>query len=127
MTSGAGRRRCGVSRALESLNTVLAARASERERYQRRAAVLEREVRALLLLAGNRTEEGVAELRAAAAAEAAMPMEFGPPFVDKPAPELLGDVLLSLGRRAEAASAYESALKAAPNRAAAVKGLARTR
>ncbi len=94
-----------MSRALQSLNAVLAARSSERERYQRRASVLDREVRALLLLAGNRTEEGVAELLAAAAAEAAMPVEFGPPFVDKPAPELLADVLLSLGRRAEAASA----------------------
>jgi tetratricopeptide (TPR) repeat protein len=116
-----------VSRALQSLNAVLATGSAERERYQRRASVIEREVRALLLIAGNRTEEGVAELRAAAAAEVAMPVEFGPPFVDQPAYELLGDVLLTLGRRAEAASAYESALEAAPNRAAAVKGLTRTR
>jgi hypothetical protein len=31
----------------------------------------------------------------------ALPVEFGPPFVDKPAHELLGDVLLSQDRRAD--------------------------
>ncbi len=88
------------------------------------AAVLEREIEALVLLAGNRKDEAVASLREAAAEEAAMPLEFGPPLVDKPAHELLADVLLALGRPVEAASAYESALKRAPNRAASVKGLA---
>ncbi len=116
-----------VTRAIQALTVVVAARSSERGRYQRRAAVIEREVLALLLLAQNRTDEGLAELRAAAAAEAAMPVEFGPPFVDKPGSELLGDALLTLGRRAEAASAYEAALKAAPNRAASSKGLSRAR
>ena len=54
-----------------------------------------------------------------------MPLEFGPPFVDKPADELLGDVLLALGQKAEAKIAYESALERAPNRAASVTGLVR--
>ena len=116
-----------VARAREALDAFLATRSGERERYQRRATVLEREVHALMLLRSDRNEDGVAELRAAAAIEGAMPVEFGPPFVDEPPYELLGDALLALGRRAEAASAYESALKGAPNRAAAVKGLARTR
>jgi tetratricopeptide (TPR) repeat protein len=116
-----------LKRARAALDAFLATTAAERERYQRRAAVLEGEIRALTLLAGDRPEDGVAELRATAASEVAMPVEFGPPFVDEPTYELLGDVLLELGRRAEAASAYESALKAAPNRAAAVKGLARSR
>ena len=91
------------------------------------AAVLEREIEALVLLAGNRKDEAVASLREAAAEEAARPVEFGPPLVDKPAHELLADVLLALGRRVEAASAYESALKRAPNRTASVKGLARSK
>lgn len=116
-----------MSLALRALEAVLAAAPTGRDRYQRRATVLEREVRALTLLNRGRSEEAVAELRAAAAIELAMPVEFGPPFVDKPAYELLGDVLLALGRREEAAGAYRSALTAAPNRAAAVSGLARTR
>ena len=53
-----------------------------------------------------------------------MPIEFGPPFADKPAHELLGDVLLSLGRKAEAATAYEAALKRTPNRTSSVNGRA---
>jgi len=55
-----------------------------------------------------------------------MPVEFGPPFIDKPAGELLGDVLLALGQKAEAKMAYESALERAPNRTASVTGLTRS-
>ena len=53
-----------------------------------------------------------------------MPMEFGPPFVDKPARELLGDVLLRIDRPREAAAAYEAALRRTPGRAAALRGRA---
>ena len=128
-SDGAALAHAGVElkQAREALDAFLATRSTERERYQRRADVLEREVNGLTLLAGNLKEEAVAQLHGAAAIEVAMPVEFGPPFVDQPAHELLGDVLLALGRRAEAARAYEAALKSAPNRAAAVKGLARTR
>jgi hypothetical protein len=45
-----------------------------------------------------------------------MPAEFGPPFVDKPARELLGDVLQQIGRPREAAAAYEAALRRTPGR-----------
>ena len=55
-----------------------------------------------MLLSEKKTGEAATALRAAAAAEAAMPVEFGLPFVDKPADELLGDALLALGQKAEA-------------------------
>jgi hypothetical protein len=86
-----------------------------------------REIQALALLAENKRDEAEVLLRDAAAKEQAMPIEFGPPFVDKPAPELLGDVLLAMGRATDAAAAYESALRRAPNRAASVSGLALAR
>jgi predicted negative regulator of RcsB-dependent stress response len=110
-----------------ALDAFIAARPLDRERYRDRAGVLEREVDALALLAAGRTNEGTAALREAAAAEAAMAIEFGPPFIDKPADELLGDVLLALGRGKEAIEAYDVALKRAPNRALSVAGLARAK
>jgi tetratricopeptide (TPR) repeat protein len=65
----------------------------------------------------------LAALEAAAKAEEAAPIEFGPPAVAKPSRELLGDVLLGLGRKPDAASAYRAALARAPGRRLAVDGL----
>jgi tetratricopeptide (TPR) repeat protein len=111
----------------QALEEALARRREGSDRYRARAAVLERELEALVLLADGRNDEAIAALRDAAANEQATPIEFGPPFVDKPAQELLGDVLLAMGRAADAAAAYQSALERAPNRAASVRGLARAR
>ena len=58
-----------------------------------------------------------------AAAEAAAPFEFGPPSVAKPSAELLGDVLLKMGKPAEAAEAYRAALARAPGRTLSLRGL----
>ena len=54
-----------------------------------------------------------------------MPLEFGPPNIQKPANELLGDQLLALGRNAEAEQAYQSALARAPGRTKSLQGLLR--
>lgn len=54
-----------------------------------------------------------------------MPFEFGPPVVPKPSRELLGDLLLAAGREEEAAEAYRAALRRAPGRTPAVRGLER--
>jgi tetratricopeptide (TPR) repeat protein len=80
---------------------------------------------ALVLLAGGDRDGGLARLRAAAEAEAALPEVFGPPILAKPGFELLGDELLALGRKAEAAAAYRRALAAAPGRRLATAGLQR--
>ena len=73
--------------------------------------------------AEGRTDQALATLRKAADAEAAMPFEFGPPFVDKPAAELLGELLLERGRPQEARLAFEAALVRAPERTASLEGL----
>jgi tetratricopeptide (TPR) repeat protein len=90
----------------------------------RTAAVYTQELQGVLALLEGRREEAVAALRSAAAAEEAMPFEFGPPPVDKPTQELLGDVLLQLHRPAEAQAAYEAALRRAPLRAPSLSGVA---
>jgi tetratricopeptide (TPR) repeat protein len=78
---------------------------------------------AVVALASGRTDDGLAMLRKAAEAEAALPPPFGPPALQKPSYELLGDELLALGRKAEAAEAYRRALAAAPGRRLSLAGL----
>ena len=62
-------------------------------------------------------------MRKAAEAESAAPMEFGPPFVEKPSWELLGDALLAAGKAADAEMAYTTALERAPGRVSSLRGL----
>ncbi|MEM6494613.1 MAG: tetratricopeptide repeat protein [Pseudomonadota bacterium] len=78
----------------------------------------------IYLLASGDTENGIAALREAAQTEAAMPIVFGPPAVEKPSAELLGEELLKLGRYQEAAEAFRAALRFAPNRKLSNEGLA---
>ena len=88
-----------------------------------RKQIMVQEADALLLLASGKRDEAIAMLQKVAAAEQVMPFEFGPPPVPKPASELLGDVLLTAGRKAEAEKAYRDSLSRAPGRTASVKGL----
>lgn len=78
---------------------------------------------AIVLLAEGRTKEGLQVLRKAAEAETALPPPFGPPVLQKPSYELLGDELLAMGRWEDAAEAYKRALAAAPNRRLSTLGL----
>jgi tetratricopeptide (TPR) repeat protein len=86
------------------------------------AEIVTRQIDALERLRDGKTEEGIAMLRKTAEAESAMPLEFGPPPVQKPTFELLGDELLVLGRNAEAEQAYQSALTRAPGRTRSLQG-----
>ncbi len=98
--------------------------------FLHRLGVLHRELAAELALArvGARVGgEALAALREATRKEDAMPYAFGPPFVDLPSHERLGEVLLQVGRPVEAAAELEAALKGAPNRRASVRGLAAAR
>ncbi|MEZ5313534.1 MAG: hypothetical protein R2862_07705 [Thermoanaerobaculia bacterium] len=63
-------------------------------------------------------------LRRAAGLEDSLPVDFGPPTVDKPTHELLGEFLLRKGRRDEAAAEFRLALARAPGRRLALAGLA---
>jgi len=114
--------------AVQSARRILEATLRNRndaDQYRRRAAILDRETQALTLIGRDRTEDALDLLNTAAADEQAMPIEFGPPFVDQPASELLGDVLLAIDRPADAITAYEAALVRAPKRTAPLLGLAR--
>ncbi len=50
---------------------------------------------------------------------------FGPPFVDLPSHELLGELLLATGRASKAYDAYTQALARTPGRVSVLEGLAR--
>jgi tetratricopeptide (TPR) repeat protein len=89
---------------------------------QRRAIVIQ-QVDALRLAAAGKREDAVELLRKAAAAEQAMPFEFGPPAIEKPTFELLGEQLMALGRPVEAATAFRAALARAPGRVVPAEGL----
>jgi tetratricopeptide (TPR) repeat protein len=78
---------------------------------------------AVVALASDGEVRGIELLRVAADAEEALPVPFGPPVLAKPSAELLGDELVALGRKAEAAEAYRRALAKAPNRRRSTEGL----
>lgn len=76
--------------------------------------------------AEGKTQEAVTERQRIAAQEHAMPLEFGPPNIEKPSDELLGELLLQLNRPSEARDAFQAALARAPGRRLVVEDLART-
>ena len=92
---------------------------------RQRAEIAMRQIEALEKIRDGRKDEGIAILRQAADAESAMAFEFGPPAIEKPTSELLGDELLALGRAAEAEQAYRAALSRTPGRTRSLQGLLR--
>ncbi|WP_164844073.1 tetratricopeptide repeat protein [Croceicoccus ponticola] len=83
------------------------------------------QAKGLAALATGQGEAALTSLREAVAIEDATPMQYGPPMVAKPSHELLGEVLLDMDRKAEAATVFAAALRRTPNRGAAVAGSAR--
>ena len=108
----------GLADARRRMDATGAAAAGGEER------IMAGQAEALSLIAGGKTDQGLARLRRVAADEAAAPFEFGPPDVPKPSAELLGDVLLKAGKPREAAGAYRDALARAPGRTLSLHGLA---
>jgi hypothetical protein len=92
---------------------------------RQRAEIEVEQIDALARLRAGRTDEGLTMLRKAAADEGAMALAFGPPQIEKPSFELLGDELLRLGRAAEARKAFETALARAPGRTLSLQGMQR--
>jgi tetratricopeptide (TPR) repeat protein len=91
----------------------------------KRLDVMRLELEGAADLAEGKSDDGLRLLRQAADLEESLPVPFGPPFIEKPSHELLGESLLSIGRAAEAAKAFESALARAPLRTRSLLGLAR--
>jgi tetratricopeptide (TPR) repeat protein len=88
-----------------------------------RVRILHDEIAALLKHKEGASKEAVTMLRSAAALEDTLPFEFGPPFIDKPAYELLGEVLLEMNQPKDARTAFEKALARTPERTQALTGL----
>ena len=123
--SGARASLTRLSAARRELDAESAKKENPDRSWSSRAGILEDQLRALIDARAGRREEALAALRQAAAAEAAMPFEFGPPFIDKPTPELLGELLLEGSRPKDARRAFEAALARAPERTASLEGLER--
>jgi len=81
------------------------------------------QMKAVARIRSGDSEGGLAALRKTAEAEAAMPMEFGPPMVALPSWELLGEELLRAQKPADAAKAFRNALARAPGRTKSLEGL----
>ncbi len=88
-------------------------------------AIMEREMAALLALAEGQPDYAIEILKSAARSELDLPAPLGLPIPIKPAPELLGEVLLEAGRAAEAIPLFEAVLRLHANRSLSVLGLAR--
>jgi tetratricopeptide (TPR) repeat protein len=92
---------------------------------QHRAQVLDLELQGLTALHDGKQDAAIELLRQATAIEDSMPYAFGPPYVDKPSHELLGEALLQLGRGRDAIAEFRRSLKDTPLRPIALRGLAR--
>jgi tetratricopeptide (TPR) repeat protein len=102
-------------------------RAGWKESGNRRldAAVMERELAALMALVAGGGADAVSHMEEAVGLERELPPPLGPPLPIKPARELFGELLLELGRPREAAAQFERALLRWPNRSLALLGRAR--
>ena len=103
-----------LRRAREALGVAVGAAntASDAEAAREWARILEIQLTAVTSgIAGS-----IATLRDGAIAEEKLPIEFGPPAIDKPSYELLGEALLAANRPQEAQAAFEKALTRTPER-----------
>jgi hypothetical protein len=119
--------RTGHVEVAERARQALAAKArDEREGDLRPAiAIMEREVAAAIAVAAGRRDEALTIARAAADDEARLPAPMGLPEPIKPAPELLGEMLIDAGRAREADPFFDAALRRNPKRSRSLAGRAR--
>ncbi len=92
--------------------------------YLDRLAVMEQELQAAVEMARGQTAQAVRYVKEASRLEDEMPFSFGPPFIDLPSAEFLGDLLLGSRRYTEAVVAYENQLERSRLKARALLGLA---
>jgi tetratricopeptide (TPR) repeat protein len=87
--------------------------------------VMEKTLRGYALQRNGDTAGALGLFRDAASQEAQLPMPFGPPSTIKPPREAAGELLLSMGRPAEARNEFRLALARTPRRTIPMLGLAR--
>ena len=122
----------GARAAYDSLAQRLAARAAAEgwpypgaAEFGKRVRTLGLELRGLERRAAGDAAGAVADLERATVTEDSMAFAFGPPFVDQPAHELIGEALLAAHRPSRAAEEFGRALRHAPGRTRSLLGLAR--
>jgi len=93
--------------------------------YLERLAVLEQEIMAAIEYARGETAQAVRFAQEASRLEGEMPFSFGPPFVDLPSAEYLGELLLGARKYAEAAAAFGLQLERSRQKSWSLLGLAR--
>jgi len=87
--------------------------------------VTEAELRAMIDSRRGNMTGAIDALTKAAAEEDSLPFEFGPPEIEKPSHELLGEMLLAARRPGDARRELEIALKRTPGRSLVLLDLAR--
>ncbi len=87
--------------------------------------IAEQELVAALTRAEGQADEAILLLQKAVEYQDGLTYEFGPPLPAKPVHELLGEMLLEVGRFAEARAAFRASLSRNANRAFSLLGLAR--
>ncbi len=102
-----------------------AAQRAGEELFARNIRLLRLELAAWLAHMDGRQEASIELMQEAAALEVATPKHAVTPAPTIPAHELLGDLLLELGRPAEALAAYQRALELYPNRLNSLRGIER--
>lgn len=117
---------------LREMRAVLAQIAGAKDVDVSRARALDVEAKQLegtLLLARNQNDAALKVLEEAVRIEDAPGVSWAPPDAGTglPAHEFLGEALLQLGRRADAAREFEAALKKTPGRRRSLDGLARAK
>ena len=117
--------RAGAERALADLAALNRLRPAAGSYVDPVPEILDRELQAAARQAEGAVEEAISLTHHVAALEDSMPLEFGPPGVVKPSHELLGEMLLRVGRPREAQAEFARALRLAPKRALSLLGLAR--
>jgi tetratricopeptide (TPR) repeat protein len=93
--------------------------------YLQRLDVMEQQLLAMIEAAKGEHGRAVGYAREASRMEGELPRAFGPPYIDLPSAQLLGNLLLAAGDNAEAAQAYRLELERNRQRTAALSGLIR--
>lgn len=114
----------GAEEAIDSLGSIQHRLTAEGETYWAgQVAIQQLGARAWLELARGNEAEALARMREAAAREDSTEKSAVTPGPLAPARELLGDMLLELGRPAEARAEYRAVLRREPNRRHSMRGL----
>jgi tetratricopeptide (TPR) repeat protein len=85
--------------------------------------VMENILDAAIQFASGDRDAAIKKIVAAGEAEDKLIFEYGPPAIVKPAWEAAGEMLLAAGKKAEAADAFQKALRRYPNRRLSNEGL----